>query len=97
MEERSTHAGIVITKQLQRVASVNTSEQYMKERSTHAGNVTTRQLQRVVSINTSACCVLGRAQRPGVQKTSILDIQDIRQLSLWLDNAMPKQNVKTED
>jgi hypothetical protein len=47
MEERSTHAGNVITKQLQRVVSVNNSEQYMKERSAHAGNVTTRQLKRV--------------------------------------------------
>ena len=35
MEERSTHAGNVITKQLQRVVSVNTSEQYMKEGSAH--------------------------------------------------------------
>ena len=35
----------MITRQLPRVVSVNTSEQYMKESSTHSGNVTTRQFK----------------------------------------------------
>jgi hypothetical protein len=53
--KESTHVGNVISKQLPRVASLNTSEQYMKERSnqTDAGNVTTRQPHMVISINTS--------------------------------------------
>jgi hypothetical protein len=48
MKERSTHAGNVTTRQLQRVILLNTSKGYMKERSTHAGNVTTRQLQKAI-------------------------------------------------
>ena len=51
--ERSSHAGNVTTKQLQRVVSINTNKQYMKERSTHAENVNTKQLERVVLRNTS--------------------------------------------
>jgi hypothetical protein len=47
MKERSSPAGNVTTKQLQRIVSLNTKERYMKERSIHAGNVTIRQLHMV--------------------------------------------------
>jgi hypothetical protein len=53
MKERSTHAGNVTTRHLQRVILLDTNKRYMKERSTHAGNVTTRQLQLVVSLDTN--------------------------------------------
>ena len=37
MKERSILAGNVISRELQKAISFNTSEQYMKERGTHAG------------------------------------------------------------
>ena len=60
MKERSTHAGNVTTRLLQKVVSLNTSKLYMKEKSTHAGNVTTRLLQRVIFLNTNKFCIKGR-------------------------------------
>ena len=51
MNEISTHAGNVTTRQLEKVVSLNTSSQYMKAISTNAVNVTTMQLKRVISLN----------------------------------------------